>query len=223
VEKNKKKKDRSTSSSTAKKTSTEKPSGPTDGETRPAVPPLSLAPSSTRRISSATAARPEPPKGVEVPIKVVPFFSPRTSLGVPKPATAGPSRSSSGVNAVNSSKSTGSNGFAEKKAGREVKKSFAGSESSAVGKTEPVSQSDSKIEKTRAKESERSNVIPPVSGLDMIDRVMHSSTDQERWDILTVCHLFRHLAESSRSLIPVDSAICDSQYLPTRHVHGSTR
>jgi hypothetical protein len=187
------------------KTFTEKPIGQADEELKPAVPPLSLAASSTRRIpptatttastssSSTKIGLPDPPKGVQIPIKVVPFFSPRASLAEkPKDGdmpVAGPSRLKAVESTSGPKQPASAAGFAEKKAGREGKRSFAGTSVDSTGENEAETRSrkaDGDKELVREGGSRRNEVIPPVSGLDMIDRVMHAATDRERWDILMV-------------------------------------
>ena len=169
-----------------------------EDEPEPVVPPLSLAPSSTRRISTPKPSiRPDPPQGVQLPIKVVPFFTPRPSLiEQGKTAEAGPSRTLPGDDTRDGPKATnGSNGgFAEKKAGRGSKKSFTGMDPASTSKS--VEEADLVSRATipsgsasGGEEVGKLGVVPPVSGLDMIDRVMHSTTDEERWDILTVSQL----------------------------------
>ncbi|KAG7575302.1 hypothetical protein FFLO_00466 [Filobasidium floriforme] len=204
IEKNKKKKKDRSNPTVAKKTSTERLTGQADEELKPAVPPLSLAASSTRRIPSTSTTTtsnsssitntgpPDPPKGVQIPIKVVPFFSPRTSLAEkPKDGdmpVAGPSRSKTNEYTYDPKQPASTSGFAEKKAGREGKRSFAGTSVGFTGENEAETRSqkvDGKRELVREDRSRRSEVTPPVSGLDMIDRVMHAATDRERWDILT--------------------------------------
>lgn len=205
IEKNKKKKKDRSNPTVVKKTSTERLTGQADEELKPAVPPLSLAASSTRRIPSTSTTttsnsssitntgHPDPPKGVQIPIKVVPFFSPRTSLAEkPKDEDmplAGPSRLKT-IEATSDPKQPSSTaGFAEKKAGREGKRSFAGTSVGSTGENEAGTRSqkaDGNRESVRDGRSRRSEVIPPVSGLDMLDHVMHAATDRERWDILTV-------------------------------------
>jgi hypothetical protein len=205
MEKNKKKKKDRSKSTVVNKTSTERLTEQADEELKPAVPPLSLAASSTRRIpptastttstssSSTKIGLPDPPKGVQIPIKVVPFFSPRASLAAkPKDEdmpVAGPSRPKPNESTSSFKQLASASGFAEKKAGREGKRSFAGTSVDPTGENEAETRSqkvDGKRELVREDRSRRSEVTPPVSGLNMIDRVMHAATDRERWDILTV-------------------------------------
>lgn len=205
MEKNKKKKKDRSNPTAVKKSSTERFTGQANEELRPAVPPLSLAASTTRRIASTSTTttsnsssitntgHPDPPKGVQIPIKVVPFFSPRTSLAEkPKDGdmhVAGPSRLKTNESTSSPKQTASAAGFAEKKVGREGKRSFAGTSVDSAGENEAETRSqkaDGNRELVREGSSRRSEVIPPVSGLDMIDRVMHAATDRERWDILTV-------------------------------------
>jgi hypothetical protein len=205
MEKNKKKKKDRSKSTVVNKTSTERLTEQADEELKPAVPPLSLAASSTRRIpptastttstssSSTKIGLPDPPKGVQIPIKVVPFFSPRASLAAKSKdedmPVAGPSRPKPNESTSSFKQLASASGFAEKKAGREGKRSFAGTSVDPTGENEAETRSqkvDGKRELVREDRSRRSEVTPPVSGLNMIDRVMHAATDRERWDILTV-------------------------------------
>lgn len=157
MEKNKKKKKDRSNPTVVNKTSTERLTGQADEELKPAVPPLSLAASSTLRIPSTSTittsnsssitntGHPDPPKGVQIPIKVVPFFSPRASLAEkPKDGdmpVAGPSRPKTVESTSSPKQPASAAGFAEKKAGREGKRSFAGTSVDSAGENEAETHS----------------------------------------------------------------------------------
>jgi len=102
------------------------------------------------------------------------------------PRASGSSQASQPTSAPGPSKAASvpasTEGFAQKKAGRESKKSFAG-DTNAV---KAIAQPGADAIKSERKQAKSAQVEPPVSGLDLIDRVMSAENDDQRWDILEV-------------------------------------
>jgi hypothetical protein len=110
----------------------------------------------------------------------VPSFSPRSvpasgsSQAAQSTSTPGPSKAASGPASAED--------FAQKKAGRESKKSFAGGSFQIKANAQPGAD----VVQSERKRAKSAQVEPPVSGLNLIDRVMSAQNDDERWDILEV-------------------------------------